>query len=128
MPSTTEALPSNSKEQMSTGVTPINEAKMLRDITEADKDGYIMRCLKELDVFINVVFLRGHLGETISSHASRAAGQDKAWGIWLCELLNVFDPNHGPNAQASDIAAAEALIQTEETSSNVPNTIKITNS
>lgn len=103
-----------------TGLTPITAQKEQRDIAESQHDGYFMRVLKALDVFINVVFLRGHLDETISSHAGRAAYEGKVWGIYLTKFLNIFDSNHALNAQAGDIGNAEQEIGLEEGQGDLP--------
>ena len=46
-----------------------------------------------LDQLANAV-LRGDPDETISSRAAKAQQRGRAWGCYLCRVLDVFDRDH----------------------------------
>lgn len=97
-------------------VTPLTPSQEALQERKASTEGWFHRSLVALDMFVNVVVLRGIPDETISSHASRAALQGKTWGKILSAFLNWFQPDHGPKAQAGDIERAENLIRIERES------------
>ena len=80
----------------------------------ATHHSYPRRVLLELDILGNVTFLRGKPGETISTHAQRAADAGKAWGKGLTKFLHLFQKNHGKLAEVGDLARAEDVEKTEE--------------
>jgi hypothetical protein len=98
---------------MSTGIKQVSpeEAKALQ--AQSLQHSYIVRCLIAFDVLCNVVFLRGRLDETISSHSARAALEGKQWGIIISKFLDIFSKNHGAGAIIGDAARAEAIASTE---------------
>lgn len=55
---------------------------------------YIISVLIWIDQGVNVIFMRGHPDETISSRAAKASRKGKRWGCLLCKFLNKLDTNH----------------------------------
>ena len=62
----------------------------------------------------------GNPDETISSRASRDAAEGHKLGIAVSRVLDVFQKNHGPDAQAGDLERAKELIAVEDSSVNIP--------
>lgn len=98
---------------MSSIIIPLTPDQVITYQERAAEERYWVRCLIALDIFVNVVLLKGQQDETISSHSARAALQGKAWGIWLSKFLNWFQPNHGAQAIAGDEERAENVLKIE---------------
>ena len=81
---------------------------------QAASEGYLHRCLVAIDVCANVIIFRGRQGETISSHAYRAALAGHTWGRILNGALNLIQSNHGAKAAAGDLERATSIAATEE--------------
>ena len=77
---------------------------------QAAVEGYPHRSLVALDIFLNVLVLRGQQDETISAHAWRASVERHVWGIamntWLCWI----QPNHGQKAASGDLQRAKVRV------------------
>lgn len=101
-------------------VTPLTPQQEASDFAGVTRYPYWLRVLIEFDVFCNVVFLLGIPGETISSHAARAALKGKWWGLVLSKFLCWFQRDHGAHAEATDDARAEVVVQTEESTGMLP--------
>lgn len=86
--------------------------------SQALHEKYLRRSLVAFDQFVNAL-TDGDLDETISARAARAAENGKQWGIELCKFLNAFQANHGPQAQAGDLARAEKVVALETNSGAV---------
>lgn len=100
-------------------ITPLTPTEEAKDEASALKEGYLHRVLVGFDMFVNVV-ANGHPSETISSRSSRAAAEGKRWGKVMCGFLNLFQSNHGPKAQAGDIARADTIEYLENSSGTLP--------
>ena len=74
------------------------------------REGYLHRILVALDIFVNVVFLRGQQDETISTHAWRASNLGHTWGKWVNAWLNLFQDNHGALAASGDLQRAKSRV------------------
>ncbi len=72
-----------------------------------------------LDVFVNVTFLFGKQGQTISSRLADARGAGRRIGCVLCGWLDKLDMNHCELARRNDIIRAQKVI---EDLSDIPNT------
>ena len=51
-------------------------------------DTYPGRVGEALDIFLNVLLLRGRAGQTISLHAAEDAPRER-WACWLCRWLSL---------------------------------------
>ena len=100
-------------------VTPLTPQQTATAEQQAASEGWLRRDLVAIDEAGNVVFLRGLPDETISSHASRAAFEGHEWGVVLSDVLDKFQKNHGPQAQAGDLERALNLVFTEERSGEI---------
>lgn len=76
----------------------------------ASQEGWPHRCLVALDVFVNVVVLRGQPDETISAHSWRASLDGKLWGRLMCRWLDGFQDQHGPKAASGDLQRAKSRV------------------
>lgn len=54
-----------------------------------------------LDQLLNTI-TGGDPDETISSRAAKARNEGRAWGCWLCGLLDRLDPKHCDNNIEAD--------------------------
>lgn len=84
------------------------------DVAEAERQAaaewWPHRSLVALDIFYNVVVLRGQQNETISTHAWRASLLGHRWGIAMCVWLDWWQPNHGPQAASGDLQRSTARV------------------
>ena len=72
---------------------------------------WFVRLMIALDACVQVVFLYGIPGETISARAGKAQRRGKTWGCILCRMLDLIDTNHCDGAVRNDIARAQAVIE-----------------
>jgi len=100
---------------MSSPITPLNPQQTATEESQAAHEAYIHRFLVGFDQFMNVV-TDGDPDETISSRAARAAEKGKKWGVDLSKFLNLFQKDHGADAQAGDLERAQAVATLEENS------------
>jgi hypothetical protein len=84
----------------------INSAFIVKYGDRAAAEGWLHRLLVVLDIFLNVVFLRGQQDETMSAHAWRASLEGKSWGKALTYWLDLIQPQHGPKAAVGDLVRA----------------------
>lgn len=77
---------------------------------KAATEGWPHRALVALDIAINVIILRGQQDETISTHSWRAANESKTWGKVMVWWLDLFQPNHGPQAASGDLERAQVRV------------------
>jgi hypothetical protein len=103
---------------MSDGIVPLTPTQTVTQEQQAAKDGYLHRDAVGLDEFINVL-TDGHLDETISSRAARAAVVGNKWGIDMSKFLDIFQKDHGPKAVSGDLERAEADETLEEDSGTI---------
>lgn len=85
---------------------------VLKYEARAAKERWPHRCLVALDIFCNVVLLRGQQDETISTHCYRALMEGKLWGKVMSRWLCWFQPNHGQKAASGDLERATARVLT----------------
>lgn len=76
----------------------------------AAAEGYLHRVLVALDIFLNVVVLRGQQDETISTHSWRASVEGKLWGKGMNTWLGWIQPFHGQKAASGDLERATARV------------------
>jgi hypothetical protein len=100
---------------MSDGITPLTPEQVAIQEAQTAKEGFIKRDLIAVDICVNVL-AAGHPDETISSRLARDAEQHKLVGEIGSKILDVFQHDHGPKAQAGDLERAEALVQIEKKS------------
>jgi hypothetical protein len=93
---------------MSDPITPLTPAQEAAKKESAAHENYVERLLVESDVALNVI-AGGHPDETISSRASRGAVAGNPVGKALSDVLNVFQHDHGADAQAGDLERAETV-------------------
>ncbi len=98
---------------MTPPITPLTPAQIALYRLQAAHDNYPRRVLVAFDVFANVL-LNGQPGETISSHAARAALKGKLWGTVLSKLLDLIQHDHGAIAIVADLERAENIERIEE--------------
>jgi hypothetical protein len=101
---------------MSNPITPLSPDQVAKQEHDVPKEGYVHRVLVAFDQFMNVAVFNGHADETISAHSARAAEQGKTWGIAMSKFLNLFQKDHGPDAQAGDVERAKIVEQFENQS------------
>lgn len=77
---------------------------------KAAAEGYFHKALVALDIFLNVVVLAGRQGETMSTHAWVAAGENKLWGRLMNRWLDGFQVAHGPQAASGDLERSSAEV------------------
>ncbi len=98
---------------MSDGITPLTQAQFDAQKQSAANENFIERDLVALDTAANV--LTGGLpDETISSRLANDAEQGKKIGEIGTKILDVFQSDHGADAQAGDTERGEAVIAEEE--------------
>lgn len=95
-------------------ITPLTPAQESQQESQTAQEGWIYRSLVAFDQLCNVTLLRGQPGETVSTHAARAARLGKTWGVWLSAALNVIQSDHGARARAGDIERAKNLLRIEK--------------
>lgn len=99
-------------------ITPLTPEQTAKEESQAAKERYLHRTLVGLDQFVNVL-AGGHPDETISARAARAAEQNKMWGKGMSSFLNLFQKDHGPDAQAGDLERATAVAKIEDQSGGI---------
>jgi hypothetical protein len=100
---------------MADPITPLTPAQVTNQEARASREGYLHRTLVGLDQFTNVL-TGGNPDETISSRLARSAEQDHTVGKVGSAILNLFQKDHGPKAQAGDAERAERIETIEEQS------------
>ena len=65
------------------------------------------------------VWRGGRPDETISARSARAAERGNKAGVLMSKFLNLFQKDHGPKAQAGDLARAEDVEELEQKSGGV---------
>lgn len=87
-------------------ITPLTPAQTQAQEQAAAKEGYVMRVLREGDIFLNV--LRGGPEDvTMSTSAAVAAQHGNEFGKILSAFLDKFEKDHGALAAASDTEHAQ---------------------
>lgn len=91
-----------------------NPAWSVADVATAEAltaaEPYWHRALVALDIFLNVVVLKGWQDETISTHAWRASLLGHRWGIAVAKWLSWIQPNHGQKAASGDLERATSRV------------------
>jgi len=99
-------------------ITPLTPAQETTDEKQVVAEGYFKKVLITFDQFVNVIF-KGNPDETISSRSARAATEGKLWGIWMSWFLDLFQKDHGAQAEAGDVQRAKEVESLEEKSGNI---------
>ena len=107
------------EEMTDTGITPLTPAQEAVAEAQTQHEGYLRRDLIGLDQFANVL-TGGHPDETISSRAARDAIHGDKPAEVLSKILDVFQKDHGAQAEAGDLERAQAVANLEETSGTLP--------
>lgn len=94
-------------------ITPLTPAQLAHQESQTDKEGFIHRNLVAVDMLGNTL-TGGANDETISSRSARAAERGSKFGKLMCSVLNLFNSNHGPKAQAGDLERAQVIEQLEK--------------
>lgn len=89
-------------------ITPLTPDRVIIEQEQAAKEGYLVRILIGFDMFINVI-ANGHPDETISSRAARASTEGKLWGKIMSRFLDIFQTDHGADAEAGDVQRADTV-------------------
>jgi hypothetical protein len=92
----------------------------LGDLQSVKKESWWYRCLIAFDQMCNVFFLNGQPDETMSSHAGRASGEGKTWGLVLSCFLSCIQMNHCALAEAGDIERGQNVEILDEDSKTKP--------
>jgi len=109
---------------MSEPIYPLTPEQAAIAQAHALKEGYIYRLAKGLDEFGNVV-TGGNLGQSLSSRIGLDASKGDEGAILLAQALNItFSPDHVVKAEAADLAQAEKVEEVEESSTDLPATVK----
>jgi hypothetical protein len=77
---------------------------------QAAAEGWLHRAIVALDIFLNVVVLRGNQGETLSAHMWRASNENHLWGKLCTKWLNGFQDSHGIKAACGDLQRSSAEV------------------
>jgi len=98
---------------------------LLKGETKADflatvKEPWWRRVLIAGDQLLNVLLINGQPGETMSSHAGRAAAKGHLWGKVLSKFLNYIQLNHCAIAEGGDVERAQNVEALEENSETKP--------
>lgn len=101
-----------------TGITPLTTAQVATEEAQAAHEGFIQRDLVAIDVMVNVI-TGGLPDETISSRLARDAQEHKIVGEIGSKILDLFQKDHGANAQAGDLERAMEVVRVEEASGDV---------
>lgn len=98
------------------GGSPLTFTEITALKAQAEREGWAHVDLVAFDQMCNVMFLRGLPDETMSAHFQRMADNGNPFGKAMCAWLDVIQKRHGQGAQSGDLARAQAVEQTEETS------------
>lgn len=103
---------------MGDGITPLTPAQVATEEAQAAHENFIQRDLVAIDQAANV--LTGGLpDETISSRLARDAQKHEIVGEVGSKILDVFQKDHGADAQAGDVERAAEVVKVEETSGDL---------
>lgn len=107
---------------MTDPITPLDPQQTAKEEAQTAKEGYLRRLPVAIDIFADEV-ADGPMDETISSRAARASRKGKWWGRLLSKFLNLFQKDHGADAQAGDVERAQNVLNLENSSGdlNQPN-------
>jgi hypothetical protein len=100
-------------------VTPLTPEQQAVVDAECACYPWWLRVLISFDQLCNVTFFGGLVGETISAHAGRLAVRNVWWAVWLCDLLDWLETDHGAKACEGDLYRALLVVQAEESSGNL---------
>lgn len=103
---------------MTDPITPLDPQQTAKEEDQAAKEGYLHREAVAIDIFADET-LDGPMDETISSRAARAARKGSWLGRALSKFLNLFQHDHGADAQAGDVERAQNVINLENSSGNI---------
>ena len=108
---------------MTDPITPLTPAQLATAEQQTAKEGYLHKTAIGLDQFVDV--LTGGLpDETISSRAARWDTEDKGLkhvaGHEMSRFLDLFQKDHGAQAEAGDLERAMIVETTEETTGTLP--------
>ena len=108
---------------MTDPITPITPAQESQYEAQAAKEGYLQKDLVGLDQFANV--LTGGLPDkTISSRMARWDTQGKnvkkVVGHAMSAFLDLFQKDHGAEAESGDVERAEIVENIEATTGTLP--------
>ena len=103
---------------MATGITPLTPSQVATEEAQAAHEDFIERDLVAIDQAANV--LTGGLpDETISSRLARDAQKHEIVGEVGSKVLDVFQGDHGADAQAGDVERAAEVVKIEEASGDL---------
>ena len=107
-----------------TGITPLTPAQEAKDEQQVVHEGHVMEDLIAVDELGNTLLLGGHPGETMSSHFARMATEDtgvkKEIGELASKGLDLFQKDHGANAEAGDVERAKIVTGLEDATGELP--------
>jgi len=108
---------------MTDPITPLTPAQLTLAEQQTAGEGYLRKAAIGLDQFVNV--LTGGLpDETISSRATRWDTEDRGLrhvaGREMSKFLDLFQKDHGAEAEAGDLERATIAEITEETTGTLP--------
>lgn len=107
---------------MANPIVPLTPAQTAHAEEQTAKEGYVHRALVGFDEFVNVL-LDGAPDETISSRMARWATEDNGLkrdiGTAVSRGLELFQRDHGAEAEAGDAERGQAVVKLEKESGNI---------
>ena len=107
---------------MDSGITPLTPDQLATAELQVEHEGYFRKDLIGLDQFVNVL-TGGSPDETISSRSARWAVKDKGVkhvvGEVISHSLDLFEHDHGAEAEAGDLERAVTVAKIEESTGDL---------
>ncbi len=108
---------------MSDPIQPLTPAEASQTDANVEKENYIERLPRALDVFLNEA-TGGQMDETISSRMARwdteETGIRHEVGKVVSEGLDLLQTDHGAKAEEADKKRAEDVVATENATGDIP--------
>lgn len=105
--------------QNQTGTSPITPEQEADLASRAEHPGYIHRVFKGLDEELNVI-TDGRLGQSMSSRIGLDAAEGKKPAEIMAKALDLVQKNHTVKAEVADMVQAEAVVNAEKKSPDLP--------
>lgn len=107
-----------------TGITPLTPTQVATDQQQVVHESHVMKDLIALDMLGNTLLMGGEPDETMSSHFARMATEETGYKQKIGEigskLLDLFQKDHGAQAEAGDVERAAIVTSLEKQAGALP--------